>query len=372
MTSLDSAGSSAAGASLSTLSNALEKLRMPPSSRPNTSMGFNPDIKTAPKTAPRDDSALGATFKFPKPDGVKRSVTLGSGAVKTAAGSKNLVQKPLAMFMSKKGTMPGGTRGSVPSKPNSSVKPLFGLGGHLRRTVSKKTTLPMVIGSPVKGGGESAEPEETTHETREELEDIIVGEKSGNDSAVFDVPLNSSTGSITQEVSPKGKAKEKSKVANASRRVSMLSHALARSLSELPPAQQAGPSTSTKGLMGPPETPPSARLKTGGSGKVSASPLENPSSSPSQAETSGIRSSSRIATKNAQAKVSNETPISAGRKSTDGSTIVTPQKQETLKILNECKIFVDVRTDGGDEAGSLFVEMLEGLGAKVFCLRFAL
>ncbi|KDQ55074.1 hypothetical protein JAAARDRAFT_107648, partial [Jaapia argillacea MUCL 33604] len=30
-----------------------------------------------------------------------------------------------------------------------------------------------------------------------------------------------------------------------------------------------------------------------------------------------------------------------------------------------CVIFVDVRTDDGDDAGGLFVEMLKGLGAKI-------
>jgi len=45
----------------------------------------------------------------------------------------------------------------------------------------------------------------------------------------------------------------------------------------------------------------------------------------------------------------------------DASNIIP----ESLKILHDCVIFVDVRTDDGDEAGSLFVEMLEGVGAKV-------
>ncbi|TFK82381.1 hypothetical protein K466DRAFT_500430 [Polyporus arcularius HHB13444] len=36
-----------------------------------------------------------------------------------------------------------------------------------------------------------------------------------------------------------------------------------------------------------------------------------------------------------------------------------------LAVLKNCRIFVDVRTDEGDDAGGLFVEMLEGLGAKI-------
>ena len=37
------------------------------------------------------------------------------------------------------------------------------------------------------------------------------------------------------------------------------------------------------------------------------------------------------------------------------------------EVLKDCIIFVDVRTEDGDDAGGLFVEMLTGLGARV-CL----
>ncbi|KAI6125544.1 hypothetical protein EV401DRAFT_1855904 [Pisolithus croceorrhizus] len=40
-------------------------------------------------------------------------------------------------------------------------------------------------------------------------------------------------------------------------------------------------------------------------------------------------------------------------------------KKSSLKVLKKCAIFVDVRTDQGDDAGSLFVDMLRGLGAKI-------
>ncbi|KAF9243112.1 hypothetical protein BU15DRAFT_29758, partial [Melanogaster broomeanus] len=33
----------------------------------------------------------------------------------------------------------------------------------------------------------------------------------------------------------------------------------------------------------------------------------------------------------------------------------------SLKVLKRCAIFVDVRTEQGDDAGSLFVDMLKGL-----------
>ena len=37
-----------------------------------------------------------------------------------------------------------------------------------------------------------------------------------------------------------------------------------------------------------------------------------------------------------------------------------------LGILKSCVVFVDVRTEEGEDAGDLFVDMLKGFGAKVF------
>jgi hypothetical protein len=47
-------------------------------------------------------------------------------------------------------------------------------------------------------------------------------------------------------------------------------------------------------------------------------------------------------------------------------------KKGALKVLKKCAIFVDVRTEDGDDAGSLFVDMLKGLGARVSGARFFL
>jgi len=48
-----------------------------------------------------------------------------------------------------------------------------------------------------------------------------------------------------------------------------------------------------------------------------------------------------------------------------GASSSTLASMESLKILEDCVIFVDVRADTGDEAGSLFIEMLEGVGARI-------
>ena len=41
----------------------------------------------------------------------------------------------------------------------------------------------------------------------------------------------------------------------------------------------------------------------------------------------------------------------------------------SLDVLNHCTIFVDVRTEEGEDAGALFVDMLRGMGAKVISSR---
>ena len=43
----------------------------------------------------------------------------------------------------------------------------------------------------------------------------------------------------------------------------------------------------------------------------------------------------------------------------------TPARPTPLNILKDCVIYVDVRTEDGEDAGSIFVDMLRGLGAKV-------
>ena len=40
----------------------------------------------------------------------------------------------------------------------------------------------------------------------------------------------------------------------------------------------------------------------------------------------------------------------------------------SLDVLDQCIVFVDVRTEEGEDAGALFVDMLRGLGAKVWLI----
>lgn len=71
---------------------------------------------------------------------------------------------------------------------------------------------------------------------------------------------------------------------------------------------------------------------------------------------------------------SSSTPLNEGAPPTTVDQVVsTPEETKPPAVnphefvLKDCIIFVDVRTEDGDDAGGLFVEMLKGLGARV-CL----
>ena len=68
---------------------------------------------------------------------------------------------------------------------------------------------------------------------------------------------------------------------------------------------------------------------------------------------------------------SSSTPLNEGAPPTTMDQVVsTPEETKppaVNPVLKDCIIFVDVRTEDGDDAGGLFVEMLKGLGARV-CL----
>jgi len=372
-----------ASSSLSTLSNALEKLRMPAPSRPSTSMGFNRDVPDEEETTrSKDDAALGRTsigMGLPE-GGVRRATTLGADAFKPASTAKatasstkgpekNLVQKPISAFMLGRG---GARKSGVSSRgtvKNSVMgKSIFGIGGAPRRLVSKKSALPTVIGSPVKGGGDA---DTTMRECEEEEEEDAKTQPDDSGDNFMAPTASDSTPSahsldnlIVNENSNKGKGKETeasttSRSSNGSRRVSMASHALSQSLNAMPPP-------TARGLMGPPATPPN---KTNRSSSSTYPSTSAGGSSPSAGPAVGTRASARIAktAPGALMKIKGGTDghVSSQRKGTTEPTPAVNPAVEALKVLKDCIIFVDVKTDDGDEAGSLFVEMLEGVGAKV-------
>jgi hypothetical protein len=352
-------------------------------------MGFNRDFSgngnPEPVTRTQDDGKVGRiSLGLDRPDGgLKRAATVGAGTFKTpttastskasaaassskAANGNEPVQKTLTMFMSSKGA--GSLKAGNPPIMRATGRPgvgnnnktsIFGgVGGGVRRTISKRTPLPMVLGSPVKGG-QGADAMVDENEVGEAARTSVTEEASDNNSMAS---ANISTATVLVDDSAptegSGKGKLKETRPDASRRLSSLSYALSRSVNALPSANPP-----TKGLMGPPATPPSIGNRSTGSNASGAS-----SASPSQAGPSGAtRSSARIA-KSAPAltktKAGTDGHASSSNKGAADASAPTPSP-ETRKILDGCVIFVDVKTEDGDEAGSVFVKMLEDLGARV-------
>jgi hypothetical protein len=131
--------------------------------------------------------------------------------------------------------------------------------------------------------------------------------------------------------------------ANASRRASLASKMLTQSLAVMPQTPPANEE------MPPPAVPP-----------------------PAQSGASGSRSSSRIAEREGAdaSRVSRRAERAAAAAERGKSVAPTSAVPVVLDTLKDCTIFVDVRTDDGDDAGGLFKEMLQGLGARVRCFLF--
>jgi hypothetical protein len=233
--------------------------------------------------------------------------------------------------------------------------------------VSRRPGLPSVMASPVKGG-ETEIPASMEDEMESCRETDVVMEG---------VSTFETVGSGDDIIAGNGKGKEKEKDVgvdawkkNASRRASLASQALSQSLSELPP-----PTTKPRlGSMGPPAIP----IKQGGATSAAVS-----------ASGRALRSSARIAVAkassgNATAALEKDNDVTRGESSSGKNAKQKAAGAGSLGVMKDCTVFVDVRTDDGDNAGGLFVQMLRDMGARVslvtllwteglmlvFCCRF--
>jgi hypothetical protein len=233
--------------------------------------------------------------------------------------------------------------------------------GALGRKVSKKTSLPSVMDSPVKGGS-------GWNPIGEVAEDVSAGGVDGGDVSMRNTASMQAVINGAEE-SETGKDKERSKDGwkqNASTRASMASQSLTQSLSSIP-------RTPSKGSMGPPRTP--------GRSASSTYPTVASGSKDRQEEKLGIRDDTVICLKSAPSALGRVRSGTDGHVGTSRSARIFAQEKLSepeaasegneekgsgvLNVLKECIIFVDVRTDGGDDAGGLFVDMLKGMGARV-------
>ena len=203
-----------------------------------------------------------------------------------------------------------------------------------------------------------------------------------------DVSMGSDAGPSNAVMSAEEKArvaKEREARRNASRRASMASQLLSQSLSALPdPSTALGVGKDVKGkaraasstypasqASGAPESadareeeekkpaaPPAPRAH---NTRLATGALSTP---PNAYKERSLRSAAATANGSADKGKGKEKAGDGGGEVGDagGSPAVG-----ALAVLKDCRIFVDVRTDEGDDAGALFVDMLRGMGAKVRC-----
>ncbi|KAJ7594643.1 hypothetical protein C8J56DRAFT_821522 [Mycena floridula] len=224
-----------AQSTLFTLSNALEKLAMPPPARPSTSMGFNPDDDSDTSfdfqtLKSHDDGALGRMS-------LKRSSTVSG--LSSGESSLESVADPKPQFPRSGVARPK----SILNRPPGRTF-LVGTGsimgtGRTMQKVSRNPSLPSVMASPVKGSVEDDPSKPTVHFINIEMQLAELGEK----------------------------IEENPRMKPHLGRASLASEQLSRSLSALPAPTP----------MGPPVTPPRRE----GLRNLRSSSSQYPSSAPS-------------------------------------------------------------------------------------------
>ena len=383
-------------------------------------------------TAPgQGGSGSGSTSAIPSSSGIPRTGPLAPAATKRAflssgAGGGRGGSSSLAKPLFGVGKLNGVSGSGAPTRGGFGLAALRGRGGGSRVThrASKASSLPMVVGSPVKGGairdedaangaGELSDDEMVVVEEKEEgmegvqemstkdkidewlrtadkdiLRDLGHGSEgedgeAGAEKSVGALSLGDLGPVVDAEASAKEKEREREARRNASRRASMASHLLAQSLSALPsatPPAARGRDAKGKGRAvssSYPSTVGPAQDKADGGEKIDA-----PTPPPRRAHATRLATGALSTPPNAYKERSLRSAVAGGsglgdaehpsggsadgkgkgKGKTDG-----PNSPAALAVLKDCRIFVDVRTEDGDDAGSLFVDMLRDLGAKVTC-----
>ncbi|KAF7298091.1 BRCT domain-containing protein [Mycena chlorophos] len=351
------------GSSSSQLATALERLRAPPPSRPNTSMGFSRDDSDptlAESTRSADDRSIG----LGRPSGgLQRATTvavLETHSDDDTTTKPTLTQRPLPSFLTS-------------NKPalQSTAKLMVGNGALLRSgpgflgagrgraapKVSRNPGLPSVIGSPVKGGGSGMVEEDgdatMLHEEDEAMSEIpfvpvvdaegVAEHVTSPRSVMFDLE------SLGIEPLKKGKKKvlpdEWRK--NADRRASMAFSDLSKSIS-LPVS------------MGPPEVPAERVAMRSSSSSYPSTSTASTSEASGSTAVEGLRRSTRIP------KIAPAADTSTEQESTAGPSTSTTPAPVQLTVLKGCVVFVDIISESGDDSlRSYYTETLKTLGARV-------
>jgi hypothetical protein len=295
------------GSALHALTNALEKLRKPTLSRPGTSMGFEPnDVLTSDGEDEEPAKSTGpSTMPNRKSQSLEDVTMAGKGRKPLSSGAQR--------------TLPFGKSGGVFTGTGAVMR--GGINGRGRAPkASRNPGLPMVIGSPVKGGKIATDDDDMDVEVVAQNGHPLSDDPKETISTDSKAKLSDSTSDLWKQ--------------NAARRASLASQALSQSVSALP--AKSPPSTSKKsapGSMGPPATPPRRE----GLRALRSTSGSQPSGS-SRSET--VEASKAVEKK--------------------------PEKKPTLDVLKGCRVFVDVYDNEGTNLGDFYSNMLMNLGARVF------
>jgi hypothetical protein len=270
------------------------------------------------------------------------------------------------------GIIPGQPKGKYSFGNATAKQSIFGIGklpgfgGQTRDRVkfraSKQTTLPVVEGSPVKGGGDDVMIEDTEKES-ESMQSLPKRLNENEDSNPFVADPGSSSNTSTNK-SAAADSGEISQVSqdpwrNESRRASMAHRLLSQSLATNP--------------MTPPRNAPASEGKGKGRAVSSTFPrigVQDPKTAPGGlGKASGIGAHVSRSTRTTRASVAATAADSATTSPADTPVTGTPDVAEgvpkSVRVLKDCVIFVDVKTEDGIDAGGLFMDMLKGMGAKV-------
>lgn len=285
---------------------------------------------------------------------------------KTPIGVTNGTAAPKARINLSSGMIAGKPKGQFVFGNGTARPRIFGVapapgyaGQRVVHKASKPSSLPVVEGSPVKGGGDVTMGEVQDSEpplpapdfgrsVSQDMEDEFF--QAGSSSLGFhqDSLVPTSDGVQNDQL-----GEEKAKERNTSRRASMARHNLEQTVEALP------------------RTPPRNAPATDGKGKARAVSSNYPSgqhtapAAVSNGTGAHVARATRSSTRHSTI-VANGTAGSVANlpsDSTPGSS--KPQKPKTMKILKGCNVFVDVKAEGGEDAGGFFVDMLITLGARV-------
>jgi hypothetical protein len=325
---------------------------------------------TSSLSAIRTEGRQSTLMQAPIAKPPKLGMASGNGVLRTPITLNNGIVsgKPRGgyVFGNNKAGTARGMFGVAPLPP--SMQPgMASLGrGRVVHRASKQTSLPVVQGSPVKGDNMDedirmdqpvVDEDGAIGRSTEDLNCFVPGRSTPSRATPVEmtVPMREVDGGAFANSNDNLKVQEKkipsSGWKNQSRRASQAHQFLSESLSSLP------------------HTPPRNKTSVAdgkGKGRVTDTDFSTEFRS-TPGGVSGI--GPRVFTRRAASVVATDVPssISPNTKAKDASRTLngSSSKPKTLKILRHCNVFVDVRTDDGDDAGSLFVEMLRGLGARV-------